>query len=433
MVVHGTYFGNTVKLAGVVLKAEVSRGEMYLQLRAHGTDSEDLLKIHSADPKGYFQIHCCPPLCSQLESGDRLVHGKKVQRLTEGGPMDDWMNNLEEVGSPAVGDDELKGLRDREKELERMRIDEKKPDKEERLVSSSGSRGKKRKKEKKKEKRRKNRKDEKEKVSEKKRKEVSHDGRSPVSSSQKSLRELYEGTGMDPRERIRHRVVRRAKKFASRKKDRSSSSSSTAESSSTKDGKEEEQAHGLFGETSKARAIHERFPGVLFAESLRNMSENLLTSQGEEVKGEGPKAVAVVYYRQELQRKASAPQARELLNLVTAIDLLAKGRPSQAGDVLVQRLKAVEMGLHGSHWSVSQKMELAQAESSTIARRQELHNAQRETHLDNKTRYLVGMGGGGKDEKGPKGKGKGKDQLKGKGDRDPKKGGKGPGKGQESK
>ena len=71
--------------------------------------------------------------------------------------------------------------------------------------------------------------------------------------------------------------------------------------------------------------------------------------------------------------------------------------------------------------------------ASTIARRQEVHHAQRETHLDNKTKYLAGMGNTGKDEKGPKGRGKGKDQVKGKGDRDGKKGAKDQGKGQESK
>ena len=93
------------------------------------------------------------------------------------------------------------------------------------------------------------------------------------------------------------------------------------------------------------------------------------------------------------------------------------------------------MGLHGAHWSVSQKMEVAQAESSTIARRQELHHAQRETHLDNKTKYLTGMDhnpsaekGKGKTKKGSKDPG-----GKGKGDRDVKKDGKDRGRGQDAK
>lgn len=399
---------------------------------AQGTDSEDLLRIHSADPQALFQVHCCPPLCGQHETGDRLVHGKRVQLLVEGVAKEDWVNNLEAAAPhPDEREDELQALRRREKELAEMKAMEVKPGGEGKEGSSSSS--KRKKKESKKERKRKKEKKEAKDKSRKEEREVDHDGRSPVASSQKSLREMYAGTGMDPRERIRLRVVRRAKKFASRKKDASSSSSSSSGSSQQTEEREGEQAHGLFGEASKARGIHERFPGVLFAESLRNMSENLLTSQGEDLRIEGLKAVAVLYYRQELQRKASAPQSRELLNLVTAIDLLTKGRPAQAGDVLTQRLKAVEMGLHGSHWAVTQKMEVAQSESSTIARRQEVHHAQRETHLDNKTKYLAGMGNTGKDEKGPKGRGKGKDQVKGKGDRDGKKGAKDQGKGQESK
>ena len=47
IVIQGLYFGNIVKLAAVVQKAEVEKGETYLQVKAQGTNSEDLLKVHS--------------------------------------------------------------------------------------------------------------------------------------------------------------------------------------------------------------------------------------------------------------------------------------------------------------------------------------------------------------------------------------------------
>ena len=99
-------------------------------------------------------------------------------------------------------------------------------------------------------------------------------------------------------------------------------------------------------------------------------------------------------------------------------------------DVLAQRLKAMESSLNGAHWSVSQKLEVAHPESSSIAKRLELHNAQRETHLENRTKYLSSLGGGPKREERPEVKGKGKEKGRkdgkgrGGGDQEAAKGGK---------
>ena len=122
--------------------------------------------------------------------------------------------------------------------------------------------------------------------------------------------------------------------------------------------------------------------------------------------------------------------AEEMHGSTAALDHLARGRPAHAGDVLAQRLKAMESSINGAHWSVSQKLEVAHPEASSIARRLELHNAQRETHQENRTKYLSGIGGQKRDEKGGKGKeskggAKGKDRKgRGGGDHDGAKGGK---------
>ena len=268
IVIQGLYFGNIVKLAAVVQKAEVEKGETYLQVKAQGTTSEELLKVHSGDPRAPFQIHCCPEHCSLHESGDRLVHGRTGYLLLEDAAREDWVNNLE-AAIPVVEEkeDELRELRRRERDLEGMGLpveDGKKKD--HRKASSSRSSGNKRKKkkkrkEKKREKSKRRERSEGKEKDKRKRRDASHDGRSPVASSQKDLQDLFEGTGMDPRERIRLRVVRRARRFAARKKEKTSSSSSSSESSSRETEKEANQAEGLFKETSRGRAIHERFPG----------------------------------------------------------------------------------------------------------------------------------------------------------------------------
>ena len=101
---------------------------------------------------------------------------------------------------------------------------------------SSGSpeaKGKKTKKEKKKEKKEKGKK--KEMIS----------GKYPVTASQKEARTLFEGTGLDPKEKVRKRILKKAKKFLS-KKGRAGSSSSSSSSEDAASSQEELQPEGLF-------------------------------------------------------------------------------------------------------------------------------------------------------------------------------------------
>ena len=67
-----------------------------------------------------------------------------------------------------------------------------------------------------------------------------------------------------------------------------------------------------------------------------------------------------------LQKKATGAVARELLTLCATADLLIKAKPSQALDLVLQRLKTAEATLGGSHWSVSQKLELLPPEQSSL-------------------------------------------------------------------
>ena len=117
------------------------------------------------------------------------------------------------------------------------------------------------------------------------------------------------------------------------------------------------------------------------------MRKHLLTTSGEEGEEQSTKPVALLYYRSMLSRRVSGPQARELLNLATAIDALLKGRPALALDVMCQRLKAQEAVANGTAWAVAQKVELASSEAAALIARGELQTAQRETYLDARARW----------------------------------------------
>ena len=236
-------------------------------------------------------------------------------------------------------------------------------------------------------------------------------GRHAAKASVKELGQLFGGTALDPREKVRKRVLRRAQKYAARKRGRHSSSSSTQGSSNSSSSSETGEAatEGVFSEETKARGLSERFPGALSLETLLSMRKSLLTTSGEEGELQSTKPVAVLYYRNVLGRKSSGAQARELLTLSSTIDALLRGRVALAADILCQRLKAQESVLAGTPWAVAQKVEIASAEATALIARGELVAAQRESYLDSKTRWQ-------QQSAGVKGQPKGK--SKGKGDKD---------------
>ena len=108
------------------------------------------------------------------------------------------------------------------------------------------------------------------------------DGRKPRLASQKGLLSLYRGTGLDPRERVRKRVARRARKQAKRaKSDRSSSSSRTGSDEESSVGENFEDVE-LFEADSRLKKLPDAFPGALCCQSVKMMRQNLLQSIGED-------------------------------------------------------------------------------------------------------------------------------------------------------
>lgn len=100
---------------------------------------------------------------------------------------------------------------------------------------------------------------------------------------------------------------------------------------------------------------------------------------------------------------------RELRTLTAALDEVARGQPARAGDILSQRLKALELQISDGGWQRAQYLELIPPEGAGLAERSEQAMAAREEAAEAKMRqYLPGRSSWFPEGEQPKGKGKGK-------------------------
>ncbi len=64
------------------------------------------------------------------------------------------------------------------------------------------------------------------------------------------------------------------------------------------------------------------------------------------------------------------------------LDHLALGRVGEAGDVLTQRLKSIELSNHDGDWNRANHLELVPPDSGSLVRRNELKLVQKELEAD---------------------------------------------------
>ena len=94
----------------------------------------------------------------------------------------------------------------------------------------------------------------------------------------------------------------------------------------------------------------------------------------------GVSPVFVSYYHQVVAGKTLGKLTlREFLTLATALDQLIMGNIPEVGDLLVQRLKALESAATDSNWEIAQNMELLQAENPSLTSRSERTLVTKET------------------------------------------------------
>ena len=411
---QGSYFGAACRVAGVVKGLEVERDATHLILQATGTDSEGLLRHCTGQPSGSLRVHLCGADCGADRVSEDLIHAVTLRQAKAREDEDPWTrNSLSVEGGPG---DDLKDLRAKKKELEveerkspgRKKRDKKRSRSRRSRRRSKRSRGRSvgRKKEKKEAAGREVAPAERSSSSSSS-KDVRLDGRRPRGASVKTLQALFAGTGLDGKEKVRRRVARRARKLVRRKKAERSGSSSRSSSSGNDEDLDIGQDEGFFESETKVQKVAEACPGALAARSLVSMRKVLLESAGLDAEEQLVSPTAVKYFRQELQKKTSGPVSRELVTLCSAVDHLLRGRAAQAMDCMLQRVKSVETTIAGSHWSVSQRLELPPLDMQTIAPREEIISAQKAAAVDARSRFLASQPDGrGK----AKGSGKSKEQ-----------------------
>jgi hypothetical protein len=235
------------------------------------------------------------------------------------------------------------------------------------------------------------------------------------------------------------KAAKKAKKEAKKaaKKSKKGSSSSSGSSDSSSDGDSDDSSHKaqVFRAASQKTKLkdHEDFvahaianPGLLACASLQTM-ENAVGRDGEKPvwsEYDAPPSAKAFYLRVLKHTVPAIPQRslREMQTICTVLDHLALGRVGEAGDVLAQRMKALELSSSDGHWKRAEHLELVAPDSVSLVNRSELKLVQREVESEMKVsqpssyarnwvNYEHAKGGGhwGQD------KGKGKFE-KGKGD-----------------
>ena len=417
---EGYYYHQQVKVAGLVTEVVLLEESFSLKMRLTGTTSENVLKYNTGHPQEEFRVHACPPACNHEEVSDTLLHAVKVRQGKDKDGEEAWVSNLEVEPRECEPADELSALRARaglggEGEQPGAEVEKDK--------GRSPSRPKKKKSDKKAKKEKKVREDKREPLEKKKKRgrssddssrrgaAVAMDGSNAKQAGQKAVRKLFSGTGLDPSDRVRNKVARRARKHLRKRAEKSSSGSSGSSSSSSSTGFGDRAEESIFEAASKVRIIAEKFPGALGNQTLNQMRATLLQEVGFEDRTNVLYPAAVAYFRQHLHKKASGPTQRELLTLAHAVDLLIRGKVASSVDTMVQRIKSIEQTLTGSHWSVSQRLEVLPADTTTLTAVQESAAAQRELYAESKTKWFASFPEG-RPNKGGKNQGKGKGEGK---------------------
>ena len=227
--------------------------------------------------------------------------------------------------------------------------------------------------------------------------------------------------------------ARKLGKKEGRKRKHSSSEDSSSRSSTSEEEDMAELGEGLFAEKKRALRLTQRYPECLGAQTISGMKESLLTSSGtlHSLHRKSLPPLFTQYYRSELHSQVSPSMGQELLTISQTADLLLRGHPARAVDLLSQRFKALEQQARGAHWTVARQLELVSADAVGLSQGAEGAEAARLAREEARNRsavqrpYNTGGKDGGKTksrpdtsegrekgDKGGKGKGKGKKKDK---------------------
>ena len=416
---YGYYYDGLVKVAGYI--TGLGRHPHYLEFKVTGTQTERLVEALSEPSRRIMQLHICPKDCAHAATGADVLHASGFWEVGE--RKLPWHTMFEEVKTAPEEPDELAKLREHYAARSKAVAGEKE--------SPSDEEEKEKKKRKKKKKAK-----EKEKKPDKGKSDKEGSEEAVVDRGQKGLKSLFGGTCLDRRVEERSKLMRKARKLGKkegRKRKHSSSDDSSSGSSTSEEEDLAETGEGLFSEKKRALRLTQRYPGCLGAQTIAGMKESLLTSSGtlHSLDRKSLPPLYTQYYRSELHSLVSPSMGQELLTISQTADLLLRGHPARAVDLLSQRFKALEQQARGAHWTVARQLELVSADSVGLSQGAEGAEAARLAREEARNRSAVqrpyNMGGKDagkaknrpdtpegreKGDKGGKGKGKGKKKDK---------------------
>ncbi|CAK9058307.1 Uncharacterized protein SCF082_LOCUS31115, partial [Durusdinium trenchii] len=322
--IQGQYWDNDAEVIGEMKSLAVGDDGTMLTVKAHGTTSEELLRLLSGRASKVLQVHLCDDPCSHLVWKEGLIHAQRLKKCQfEDLP---WSRNAE-VSVREAERDEMEVLRKEAAERGKgvgaglgapgAAAEEavREAQKEEKEPSSKKK---------------------------KKKKKKAKERMTPV----KSLEAIFGTTGLDPKEEVRRKLRRKAKHLSRKAKSRkSSSNSSSSDSSSGSSTMEEGPTEELFSPVSAPQRIWRRFPGVLTSTMILEAQRVMLLQLGaglHEAETRSLRPIVSQYCRQHLMASMAPPVAREALHWSAVIDLILEGRVASAMDVMTQRLKSLE-------------------------------------------------------------------------------------------
>ena len=322
--IQGQYWDNDAEVIGEMKSLAVGDDGTMLTVKAHGTTSEELLRLLSGRASKVLQVHLCDEPCSHLVWKEGLIHAQRLKRCQfEDHP---WSRNAE-VSVREAERDEMEVLRKEAAERGKgvgaglgapgAAAEEaaREAPKEEKEASSKKK---------------------------KKKKKKAKERMTPV----KSLEAIFGTTGLDPKEEVRRKLRRKAKHLSRKARSRkSSSNSSSSDSSSGSSTMEEGPTEELFSPVSAPQRIWRRFPGVLTSTMILEAQRVMLLQLGaglHEAETRSLRPIVSQYCRQHLMASMAPPVAREALHWSAVLDLILEGRVASAMDVMTQRLKSLE-------------------------------------------------------------------------------------------
>ncbi|CAK9013902.1 unnamed protein product [Durusdinium trenchii] len=209
----GSYFLAEGQVAGTLDSMTVEAGEVHLALTPTGTTNENLLKHCTGNPGKLIRCHRCTPLCA----------GEREKTISE---TFGHAQKLEESQRPPRKIERSKAARWQHRKGGEKKTKGSGAARAHETTSGSSSSAK-------------------------------VDGRHARGAATKPLAALFAGTGLDPKERVRKRVIRRARKEQWFLKEDTAA--------------EEISDLSLFDPETRLQRVAELYPGVLTAQALKGM------------------------------------------------------------------------------------------------------------------------------------------------------------------